>query len=49
MKANIIAFIQEEKRHIIVWNLQVGMDCYFVQELDNEKVYTVSSIDIRLS
>lgn len=51
-KSKITAFIEEEKRNIEVWTIQVGKDCYFVQELTplyhDAPKYTAKSLNIDL-
>jgi hypothetical protein len=51
-KSKITAFIEEEKRTIDVWTIQVGKDCYFVQELTSlyhdAPKYTAKSLNIEL-
>jgi len=48
MKMKLVAYIEEEKRYIEIWTLQVGKDCYFVQEFTSEyekaPIYTVRLI-----
>jgi hypothetical protein len=50
--SKITAFIEEEKRTIDVWTIQVGKDFYFVQELTelyhDAPKYTTRSLNIDL-